>query len=95
VFVRGFAAPALAFSSKKFGRSRFVSGIGLRFSHADERRLLSWEMSRNLLIDQGPFSPQLGEKAQSDQRSAADFDSAIPRFESWRPSQISTAPSLP
>jgi hypothetical protein len=33
------------------------------------------------------FSP-VGRKSALDQISRADFDSAIPRFESWRPSQI-------
>jgi hypothetical protein len=45
------------------------------------------ESSCNLLIQHECFSPQSGENALGNQCGPAAFDSAIPRFESWRPSQ--------
>jgi hypothetical protein len=45
------------------------------------------ESSCNLLIQHECFSPQSGENALGNQSGPAAFDSAIPRFESWRPSQ--------
>src|SRR5262249_58911151 len=47
----------------------------------------SWEIAGNLLTRQVRFSPQLGENLSPDQCRRADFDSAIRRFESSRPSQ--------
>jgi hypothetical protein len=52
--------------------------------------------SCNLLIQHECFSPQSGENALGNQCGPAAFDSAIPRFESWRPSQqvVDLAPFL-
>jgi hypothetical protein len=46
------------------------------------------ESSCNLLIQHECFSPQSGENALGNQCGPAAFDSAIPWFESRRPSQI-------
>jgi hypothetical protein len=46
------------------------------------------ESSFNLLIQHECFSPQSGENALGNQCGPAAFDSAIPRFESWRPSHL-------
>jgi hypothetical protein len=44
-------------------------------------------MAPNQLIDHDADSVHSSERVLMDQQKSSDFDSAIPRFESWRPSQ--------
>ena len=46
------------------------------------------ELEANLLMPQRAENDDFSEYALIQQTNSADFDSAIPRFESWRPSQL-------
>jgi hypothetical protein len=46
------------------------------------------ELEANLLMPQEAENDNFSEYALIQQTNSADFDSAIPRFESWRPSQL-------
>jgi len=46
------------------------------------------EMSANLLIGRRSNFSDFSERALINNGNHLDFDSAIPRFESWRPSQL-------
>jgi hypothetical protein len=46
-----------------------------------------FEIVANLLIDNGSNFPIFSERGLISKEKWSDFDSAIPRFESWRPSQ--------
>jgi hypothetical protein len=48
-----------------------------------------FEIVANLLAELEPYSADFSKGALISQGNQSDFDSAIPRFESWRPSQVS------
>jgi hypothetical protein len=51
------------------------------------------EMTANLLMGKGPNFRDFSERPLINHANQSDFDSAIPRFESWRPSQPASAVS--